>query len=413
MHAHAIAALLVASGSAALAQPTATFSFLPEGCVSANDMSPDGRFIVGGYDSDGDGFTDGSYRYDTVLGTVDVIASGAIASGIELVSAISDDGSIGAGSMPYDEFSSTAAVWTPGGGLASIGHLPNALQCPSLSSGYEISGDGTTVVGLSWDGCNAHAIKWTDAGGMVALELLENGSNRASVVNHDGTVIAGFCQGNFSRSPAVWDGVTGDGMLLDPDADSLGEVHGMSDDGSVLLVEYWDAANPTKDHYPDAHTWTASGGFQLIGTGSISGGWTGIPMDIAEETGTIVGFDILLGNRRAWIRHGDQGDIVELVSFVESHGGDVPDGVPLQVCQAITNDGTRIIGHGGGGIAWMITLEYPCAADVNADGVLDNGDIGAFVQLFLASDLAADFNNDGILDNGDIGAFVAAFLTGC
>ncbi|MFG0306528.1 MAG: GC-type dockerin domain-anchored protein [Phycisphaerales bacterium JB040] len=54
-----------------------------------------------------------------------------------------------------------------------------------------------------------------------------------------------------------------------------------------------------------------------------------------------------------------------------------------------------------------------CDADVNNDGVLDNGDIGAFVTLFLAADPVADFNDDGILDNGDIGAFVAAFLAGC
>ncbi|MFG0306524.1 MAG: GC-type dockerin domain-anchored protein [Phycisphaerales bacterium JB040] len=58
-------------------------------------------------------------------------------------------------------------------------------------------------------------------------------------------------------------------------------------------------------------------------------------------------------------------------------------------------------------------VQAPCAADVNADGVLDNGDIGAFVTLFLAGDLAADFTGDGILDNGDIGAFVSAFLAGC
>jgi len=54
-----------------------------------------------------------------------------------------------------------------------------------------------------------------------------------------------------------------------------------------------------------------------------------------------------------------------------------------------------------------------CQADLNGDGILDNGDIGAFVNLFLAGDLAADFNGDGILDNGDIGAFVAGFLAGC
>jgi len=54
-----------------------------------------------------------------------------------------------------------------------------------------------------------------------------------------------------------------------------------------------------------------------------------------------------------------------------------------------------------------------CPADTNGDGILDNGDIGAFVGLFLSGDLAADFNGDGILDNGDIGAFVQAFLAGC
>ncbi|MFG0307351.1 MAG: GC-type dockerin domain-anchored protein [Phycisphaerales bacterium JB040] len=60
-----------------------------------------------------------------------------------------------------------------------------------------------------------------------------------------------------------------------------------------------------------------------------------------------------------------------------------------------------------------VLLAPPCQADVNNDGVLDNGDIGAFVTLFLAGDMAADFTNDGILDNGDIGAFVGAFLAGC
>ncbi|MFG0306912.1 MAG: GC-type dockerin domain-anchored protein [Phycisphaerales bacterium JB040] len=49
-------------------------------------------------------------------------------------------------------------------------------------------------------------------------------------------------------------------------------------------------------------------------------------------------------------------------------------------------------------------------ADFAADGILDNGDIGAFVSAFLAGNIAADINGDGILDNGDIGAFVALFL---
>ncbi|MFG0306696.1 MAG: GC-type dockerin domain-anchored protein [Phycisphaerales bacterium JB040] len=54
-----------------------------------------------------------------------------------------------------------------------------------------------------------------------------------------------------------------------------------------------------------------------------------------------------------------------------------------------------------------------CPADYNNDGVLDNGDISAFVNGFLSGEAAADFNNDGVIDNGDIGAFVEAFLRGC
>ena len=60
---------------------------------------------------------------------------------------------------------------------------------------------------------------------------------------------------------------------------------------------------------------------------------------------------------------------------------------------------------------WLIA--NPCPADLNADGVVDNGDIGAFINLFLGNNPVADFNGDGILDNGDISAFIAAFLAGC
>lgn len=69
-----------------------------------------------------------------------------------------------------------------------------------------------------------------------------------------------------------------------------------------------------------------------------------------------------------------------------------------------------------GEIYWddlSVTQGAICLPDLNGDGIVDNGDIGAFVQAFLAGDLGADFNGDGILDNGDIGAFVQAFLAGC
>ena len=54
-----------------------------------------------------------------------------------------------------------------------------------------------------------------------------------------------------------------------------------------------------------------------------------------------------------------------------------------------------------------------CPADINGDNVVDNADIGAFINAFLAADPAGDFNLDGVIDNADIGAFVTAFLNEC
>ncbi|MFT5424671.1 MAG: subtilisin family serine protease [Phycisphaerales bacterium] len=72
-----------------------------------------------------------------------------------------------------------------------------------------------------------------------------------------------------------------------------------------------------------------------------------------------------------------------------------------------------VIGVGMLDIAAAVASPGPCHADLNDDGILDFGDIGVFVGLFLTGDIAADLNADGILDNSDIGSFIAAFLTGC
>ena len=67
--------------------------------------------------------------------------------------------------------------------------------------------------------------------------------------------------------------------------------------------------------------------------------------------------------------------------------------------------------------AWSpgtLSLLNPCnPADINADGLLNNTDINAFVNAFLASEPIADINTDGNFNNTDINAFVNAFLAGC
>jgi len=60
--------------------------------------------------------------------------------------------------------------------------------------------------------------------------------------------------------------------------------------------------------------------------------------------------------------------------------------------------------------AFVDALLAPLTLDFNGDGILDNGDIGAFIAAFLGGQPSANLNGDGILDNGDISCFVARFL---
>ena len=407
-----ISVALLLAGSAG-AQVSATFEFIPN-VVSANDITPDGRYVVGSYDSNGDFFPDDGYRWDRLTNTFTVIPSPGLATGGDTVAAVSDDGMVIVGSIPetsIEEFSNQAAIWTDEDGWIGLGWLPNAGVCPSRSDGFETNADGSVVVGLSWDGCSGRGFRWTAATGMQELESMANGSNRASICSADGNTIVGFAQGNFNRTPAMWDGTTLEGTLFDPTGDAEGEWHGMSDDGQILLGTLY-MGGP--DGVFDAVKWTAAGGAEVIGAGSLISGWAGNAYDIADN-GTIVGFDFLIGNRRAWIQPNGTGPLLVLKDYITSLGAVVPTGLNLEVAQAISADGRYIIGHSAYMGAFLITLNYACSpADfVQPWGTLDFFDVQAFLAAFSAGSDEADLNGDFMLDFFDVQLYLATFANGC
>lgn len=400
-------------GSTASAQVSAKYDEIIDPltkyvAVSADDMSADGRWVLGVIDTTGDMFGDKGYRWDRLNDVFTIFDIGIIPTGNASVIAISDDGQVILGNIPGppgEEQTSQAAIWTEADGWTGLGWLPNAGSCPSRSDGYELSADGTIATGLSWDVCSARAFKWTEATGMLELENLANGGNRGSVMSADGSVIAGFAQGN-SRIPAMWNGNTLEGELLDPTFATQGEFQGISDDGSVLLGS-WSMGQS----YDEAGK-IVDGVASKIGAGSLLPGWSGIGMDIADN-GTIVGFDIILGNRRSWIQPFGEGDLQLTLDYIRDLGADVPQGIRLEVLQAISTDGKSIVGHSFFAPAFLITLEYACPADMNDDGQLDFFDISAFLTAFSAMDPSADFNEDSMFDFFDISAFLTAFSAGC
>ena len=61
-----------------------------------------------------------------------------------------------------------------------------------------------------------------------------------------------------------------------------------------------------------------------------------------------------------------------------------------------------------------LAIGLACAADWNADGATNSGDISAYLTAWLASvqggDLAADFNADDAVNSSDISSFLSAWL---
>ena len=402
----ALIALTLLAGS--VSAQTVTFQYIPDGAVSANDMSPDGRYIVGGVDFNGDFIADQAYLWDRVSGVLELLPAD-----VREAVAVSDDGQVVLGSMPDPDdevqpIAEVAARWTASTGWVSLGYLPNALECPSRSNGYELSADGSVAVGLSWDGCSGRGFVWHEQdGAMMQLQRLASGGNRASVVSADGIVIAGFAQGTSGRTPAMWNGATGAGTLADPTGSLQGEFMGMNDDGSILLGTVYTGG---ADGVFDAVTWTAAGGMQRVGAGSLTVGWAGAAMDI-DTAGTVVGFDYLLGNRRAWIKPAAASNLVPLGDWATSHGAAVP--IALLVAQAISNDGRVICGHGGGTNSWILTVTPPCRADFDGDGFVSGIDFDLYVQAFEAGASSADFDGDGFVTGIDFDLYVEAYEAGC
>jgi len=287
------------------------------------DITPDGEVVVG------NGF-DGGFYWRWRTSPTKVTIGGDVA-------AVSADGNTIAGTINGE-----AAIWRNGIGWQNIGSLPGAPSgCGGdTSTAYDISGDGSTIVGLSWANgqCLGRAFRWTEAGGMEALEVLGNDRNRASAVSDDGSLVGGFAQGNFSRTPAVWY------------ADGTGEVWDMDEVGEVYEIDGYGTSV--------VGTWGGEG-FTGPPAGAVttithSGFETGQATDFSENGDTIVGFEL---GEAAWVQTAKDG-LNPLAPYLQALG--VPNVPFLQVVTAISDDGTVIAGHTFFDQAWIVELPEVC-----------------------------------------------------
>jgi len=285
--------------------------------------------------------------------------------GIMSPSAISDDGTVIAGSISTGS-AIEAVRWTVQTGAGGLGDFPGG-EFISLASG--INADGSMIVGKGRPVVGQQAWYWTEATGMVGLDDLPGGSfvTWATDVSSDGMTIVGSSYSGISRDRAVrWPMFGGIIDLRNPPGggssfnDSAVAVSG---DGSVIV------------------------GSSLIG-----------PFIWDQDNG-----------------------LRQLESALTESGVDIS-GWSLDFSSDVSHDGFTVVGVGRNNSGYregFIAVIPRCSlpGDFTADGVLGVDDIPGFVAALLDPDVSTgidwcrgDVNQDNSLDSRDIAPFVAAVV---
>jgi hypothetical protein len=357
----------------------------------------------------------GEYFIWTPAGGHQIIGGVSAGNGAGGQAGISADGAVVCGTLAdpmsgeytAGQYTIATATWTSLGGLGA--------SCDnSVSSGWGMSGDGSTLVGLGWDGCSAYATYWESGGEGVSLGTTSPGnSTRANGVNHDGSVIVGWQDGN-GRQGAVW--INGDQQLITlPSGGAAGEASAVSSKGE------WVAGIGIGSIWGVGDTWrynTLTQSNEAIPNLDTDGGRYMAGMGISDDGSMLVGgtwpFGVpaSFGNAFVW-REGVGTE--QLPAYFDDIGVSYPAGFTFAFVSGMSDDGRWLTGWGNSGspgntVTWVVELpgdSTPCPADINGDGLVDVVDVLALLAAWGTD--GADINGDGITDVVDLLVLIAAW----
>jgi hypothetical protein len=242
---------------------------------------------------------------------------------------------------------------------------PYATGCdPSFGGSWDVSADGSVVVGFMWNGCSPVGFRWVDGDAAVtplqvlgATSDLRAPTNRATVVSDDGKVAAGFAENlMLDRSPAIWT-ADGHGQLLDAiDQTGPGEVLSISADGA-RVAGIWSN---------DGFTWTSAGGRVAIPRLPTSlGGDPVFPNAMSADGKLVFGGigDAFFSIPFAFV-YSDAAGTRDLTSLARDAGLAIPADTILGSVLGASADGTVLIGTAmdGAGASKTFVMRLPLAA---------------------------------------------------
>lgn len=282
--------------------------------------------------------------------------------------AVSDDGSVIAGSSNAGLDGQEACTWTLETGLITGLKPVSDPERRHVSRAYAISGDGSVVAG-EW--LSTAVMRWDAVNGMVRLGDLPGGHVQGKTydLSQDGSVMVGYGASASGLEAFRWTEATGMVGLGDlPGGSFFSIANGVSADGSIVVG----IGKPTDvSGENEAFVWTAEDGMQ--GLGDLPGGpLNSSAQGISADGRIIVGYatDDEEVHGVLW---DETGRIHRVVDVLDAWGVD-HEGWLLGPCYDVSADGMVIVGIGlnpdGNVEGWVVDLtdtEPPVIHDATAD----------------------------------------------
>lgn len=298
-------------------------------------------------------------------------------------------GALGAEMSIYDQ---AINQWSVVGSLGFV--IDN-----TAGGGFGISGDGNTVVGLSWaDNTNgsayAHAVAWNQTEGIMDLgSIFDNiqRSTRANAVSADGKVVVGWQDFNGPWKSAVWRKNPAGGyfpneyLLVDSTAsesdefNQLGECSVVSSDG-VWIGGYGDYAN-----FDQPWIWSRPTG--VINLGSLPNTGRGFVSGINADGTIVVGWynGAFFGDPQTPFIWTPTSGVQNLNTYIETVLGIDTGPIQVSTVSCMSSNGKYLSGYGVDTTNFgLTTYRLSTTPAVSVAELESNSEINIFPNPFIS-----------------------------
>lgn len=333
-------------------------------------LSPNGRAVCG---KAGSGVQEAGFLWTSRNG---IVALEDLQAGDRSAAADASDNAVVVGeAFLGSEY--RAVRWTEEG-IEDLGALDG-----KRSRALAVSADGSSVVGVStqfpWE-----AFLWTAGGGMIGLGHLPGGIewSEAHGISADSSIIVGWSiTGSGFHEAFRYENGAMHGIGF-ADGDNLSKAFGISPDGFAIVGSSWRHSQSAEQ----ACLWRAGLATKL---GVLPGGDWSTAHAVSDGGSRVVGVSDVSAPSPAAFVWDEATGMRDLKEVLENDFGLDLTGWELRFAQDISRDGTRIVGSGinpdGEWEAWLACM--PGCSDRDGDGLLDSWESDGL-----------DVNGDGIVD---------------